>query len=71
MGLALPGPGRPFDPDRDVARLRARGVHYVLVTGAIADRVLAARDRYPREAPSTTSCEPARDRSTTWARATA
>jgi len=50
VGLALPGPGRPFDPDRDVARLRARGVHYVLVTGAIADRVLAARDRYPREA---------------------
>jgi 4-amino-4-deoxy-L-arabinose transferase-like glycosyltransferase len=50
VGLALPGPGRPFDPDRDVARLRAEGVHYALVTGAIADRVLAARDRYPREA---------------------
>ena len=50
VGLALPGPGRPFDPDRDVARLRAQGVHYVLVTGAIADRVLAARDRYPKEA---------------------
>jgi 4-amino-4-deoxy-L-arabinose transferase-like glycosyltransferase len=49
VGLALPGPGRPFDPDRDVARLRAEGVHYVLVTGAVADRVLAARDRYPRE----------------------
>src|SRR5206468_2241164 len=50
VGLALPGPGRPFDPDRDVARLRAEGVDYALVTGAIADRVLAARDRYPREA---------------------
>lgn len=50
VGLALPGPGRPFDPDRDVARLRAEGVRYVLVTGAVADRVLAARDRYPREA---------------------
>jgi hypothetical protein len=25
-------------------------VGYVLVTGAIADRVLAARDHYPREA---------------------
>jgi 4-amino-4-deoxy-L-arabinose transferase-like glycosyltransferase len=50
VGLALPGPGRPFDPDRDVARLRAQGVHYALVTGAIADRVLAARDRYPKEA---------------------
>jgi 4-amino-4-deoxy-L-arabinose transferase-like glycosyltransferase len=49
VGLALPGPGRPFDPDRDVARLRAEGVHYVLVTGAVADRVLAARDRYPRQ----------------------
>jgi hypothetical protein len=50
VGLALPGPGRPFDPDRDVARLRAEGVRYVFVTGAVADRVLAARDRYPREA---------------------
>jgi 4-amino-4-deoxy-L-arabinose transferase-like glycosyltransferase len=50
VGLALPGPGRPFDPDRDVGRLRAEGVRYVLVTGAVADRVLAARDRYPREA---------------------
>ena len=50
VGLALPGPGRPFDPDRDVGRLRAEGVRYALVTGAIADRVLAARDRYPREA---------------------
>ena len=50
VGLALPGPGRPFDPDRDVAQLRAQGVRYALVTGAIADRVLAARDRYPKEA---------------------
>jgi 4-amino-4-deoxy-L-arabinose transferase-like glycosyltransferase len=50
VGLALPGPGRPFDPDRNVDRLRAEGVRYALVTGAIADRVLAARDRYPREA---------------------
>ncbi len=50
VGLALPGPGRAFDPDRSVARLRAEGVAYALVTGAVADRVLAARDRYPREA---------------------
>jgi 4-amino-4-deoxy-L-arabinose transferase-like glycosyltransferase len=50
VGLALPGPGRPFDPDRNVGRLRREGVAYVVVTGAIADRVLAARDRYPREA---------------------
>jgi 4-amino-4-deoxy-L-arabinose transferase-like glycosyltransferase len=50
VGLALPGPGRPFDPDRNVDRLRAEGARYALVTGAIADRVLAARDRYPREA---------------------
>ena len=44
--LALPGPGRAPDPNRSLAR--ARG-DYVLVTGAVADRVLAARDRYPRE----------------------
>jgi 4-amino-4-deoxy-L-arabinose transferase-like glycosyltransferase len=50
VGLALPGPGRPFDPDRSVARLEAEGVRYAVVTGAVADRVLAARDRYPREA---------------------
>jgi len=49
VGLALPGPGVPFDPDRNVARLRREGVAYVVVTGTVADRVLAARDRYPRE----------------------
>ncbi len=48
--LALPGPKRPFDENRDVARLRERGTAYVVVSGAVADRVLAARDRYPREA---------------------
>lgn len=47
--LELPGPGRAFDPRRDVARLQAEGVEWVLVTGAVTDRVLAARDRYPRE----------------------
>ncbi len=50
VGLALPRPGRPSDPDRDIGRLRAEGARYVLVTGAIADRVLAARERYPGEA---------------------
>jgi 4-amino-4-deoxy-L-arabinose transferase-like glycosyltransferase len=50
LGLELPGPGRPSDPNRDVERLRGRGVEYVLVTGAVADRVLAAAERYPREA---------------------
>jgi 4-amino-4-deoxy-L-arabinose transferase-like glycosyltransferase len=50
LRLALPGPGRPSDLRRDVARLRAGGVRWVLVSGAVTDRVLAARDRYPREA---------------------
>jgi 4-amino-4-deoxy-L-arabinose transferase-like glycosyltransferase len=50
LPLELPGPGRPFDPNRDVARLRRERIPYALVTGAVADRVLAARDRYPREA---------------------
>jgi hypothetical protein len=49
LPLALPGPGRAFDPNRDVARLEAKGVRYVVVTGAVTDRVLAARDDYPRE----------------------
>lgn len=50
LRLALPGPGRPTDPERDVARLRRLEVGYVLVTGAVADRVEAAKDRYPRAA---------------------
>ena len=48
--LALPGPGRAFDARRDVDALRARDVEWVLVSGAVADRVLAARAAYPREA---------------------
>jgi hypothetical protein len=48
--LALPGPGRAFDENRSAARLREQGVGYVLVSGAVADRVLSARNRYPREA---------------------
>jgi len=48
--LELPGPGRPFDPDRDLARLRREGVKWVIVSGAVTDRVLAVPDDYPREA---------------------
>lgn len=48
--LELPGPGRPFDPERDLERLRAQGVKWVVLSGAVTDRVLAAPDRYPREA---------------------
>jgi 4-amino-4-deoxy-L-arabinose transferase-like glycosyltransferase len=50
LALLLPGPKRGFDPNRDVARLRSLGIRDVVVTGAVTDRVLAARDRYPREA---------------------
>ena len=49
LRLALPGPGRPRDPERDLARLRELNVGYVLVTGAVADRVRAQRERYPAE----------------------
>ena len=49
LPLRLPGPGREFDPNRDVGALRRRGIHIAVVTGAIADRVLAARGDYPRE----------------------
>jgi len=44
--LALPAPGRVPDPNRSLARA---GGGYVLVTGAVADRVLAAREHYPAE----------------------
>ena len=50
LPLLLPGPKRATDPNRDVARLRAEGIRYVVITGAVADRVLRARDSYPREA---------------------
>jgi hypothetical protein len=50
LHLALPGPKRPFDPNRNVRRLRRESVRYVIVTGLVIDRVLAARSNYPREA---------------------
>ena len=49
LRLALPGPGRASDPNRDVGRLRRQGIAYVAVTGAVEDRVLAAASDYPRE----------------------
>jgi hypothetical protein len=45
----LPRPGRRPDARRDVDALRLDGIHYVIVTGAVTDRVLAARDEYPVE----------------------
>jgi Glycosyltransferase family 87 len=50
LPFELPGPGRAFDKNRNVALLRRDGIRLVVVTGAVADRVLAARERYPREA---------------------
>jgi 4-amino-4-deoxy-L-arabinose transferase-like glycosyltransferase len=48
LRLPLPEEKAP-DPNRDVGRLRGAGVRYAVVTGAIADRVLAAREHYPAE----------------------
>jgi hypothetical protein len=50
LHLELPGPKRDFDRNRSLARLRREGIRYVIVTGSVTDRVLAARDHYPREA---------------------
>ena len=49
LDLPLPSEDHP-DPDRDLHRLRLQDVRYVIVTGAVADRVVAARDDYPFEA---------------------
>src|SRR3954470_2269046 len=46
----LPGPKRPFDRNRNVARLRRDGIRYVIVTGSVTDRVRTARSSYSREA---------------------
>jgi len=50
LKLQLPLPGEDHaDPNRDIQRLRNRGYRYAVVTGAVADRVIAARKDYPRE----------------------
>jgi hypothetical protein len=48
LQLPLPEEDRA-DPNRNLRRLRTEGIRYAVVTGAIADRVLAAREHYPRE----------------------
>jgi hypothetical protein len=48
LDLPLPQEDHP-DPDRDIRRLRLEDVRYIVVTGAVADRVLDARDDYPFE----------------------
>ena len=50
LRFELPAPWQGPDPRRDLERLRAEGVQYVVVTGAVVDRVRAAADDYPREA---------------------
>ena len=50
LKLRLPLPEeKAADPNRNVGHLRSAGVRYAVVTGAIADRVLAAREHYPHE----------------------
>jgi 4-amino-4-deoxy-L-arabinose transferase-like glycosyltransferase len=50
LRLQLPGPGRPFDPNRDLDRLRREGAVWLLASGAVTDRVTDEPGRYPREA---------------------
>jgi 4-amino-4-deoxy-L-arabinose transferase-like glycosyltransferase len=49
LPLLLPRPGEEPDPNRALDRLRDRDVRYLVLTGAVEDRVFAARDEYPRE----------------------
>jgi hypothetical protein len=49
LRLELPAPWQDPDPRRDLARLRARGIRYVVVNGAVADRVRDAAEDYPQE----------------------
>jgi 4-amino-4-deoxy-L-arabinose transferase-like glycosyltransferase len=48
LQLPLPEEKHP-DPNRSARVLLDKGIRYVIVTGAIADRVLAAGDAYPAE----------------------
>jgi 4-amino-4-deoxy-L-arabinose transferase-like glycosyltransferase len=49
LDLPLPSEDHP-DRDRNISRMRLQDVRYVIVTGAVADRVLDAREHYPFEA---------------------
>jgi Dolichyl-phosphate-mannose-protein mannosyltransferase len=49
LRLPLPEEDHP-DANRDLTRLRNLRYRYAVVTGAVADRVLAARKHYPKEA---------------------
>jgi hypothetical protein len=49
LDLPLPSEDQP-DRDRNLRRLRLQDVRYVVATGAVADRVLDAREDYPFEA---------------------
>ena len=50
VNLRLPLPSESHaDPNRNIMTLRDHGVRYVIATGAIADRVLAAKSDYPKE----------------------
>jgi hypothetical protein len=49
LRFELPAPWQQPDPRRDVARLRRRGIEYVVVSGAVTDRVRAAAGDYPAE----------------------
>jgi 4-amino-4-deoxy-L-arabinose transferase-like glycosyltransferase len=57
LRFALPAPWQEPDPRRDVDQLTRRGIEYVVVTGAVTDRVRAAADDYPREARFYTELE--------------
>ena len=48
LRLPLPHEDHP-DPNRDLHRLRSEHVRYAVVTGAVAERVRAAREDYPKE----------------------
>lgn len=50
LRFELPAPWQAPDPRRDVEALRRRGIEYVVVTGAVTDRVRDAADDYPQEA---------------------
>jgi 4-amino-4-deoxy-L-arabinose transferase-like glycosyltransferase len=50
LKLALPLPKEDHaDPNRNLTHLRNSGYRYAVITGAVADRVLAAREDYPQE----------------------
>jgi 4-amino-4-deoxy-L-arabinose transferase-like glycosyltransferase len=50
LPLQLPGPGRPFDPNRNLGRLRREGIRFVVVDARTSSANVSSGYFFPRQA---------------------